>query len=611
MENMIPYANAVKWAFLAVTTSSNLQILGSCVTTALTVMAAIVQSPNFPFILLFILRYLRLIVHMISFWLYKTTLVPIDPTYFPEDCTVIIPTVDPENPDFIECLTSILANKPSGIIIVTVGAEKLRLTREITAALSPSICVTAIEQANKHAQVCHALSRVRTRIAVLVDDHVFWPSTNFLRTMLAPFEDSSIAAVATNKCVRRDQPGFTFAAFWNVIGALYLERYNFELAATTNIDGGVFVTSSRTSAYRTAILHDPEFIVRFTNEWFGPLNTDDDKFITRWVVKRGWKVRFQCCEDATIETMLGQVLRWVRTTWRSNSASLFTDRTVWHRQPWCMYAMYWTSFFNFALFYDAALVFTLTKSTFGNATSLKCLAACIFASKLIKPLPYFWHRRQDLVFLSGCILFGYYHSLVKLYAGLTFWNASWGGQNLDVVRGRTDDGRDNDSDSNDESHTFSNDGSFVDSDSASSCSSESDGNNSNRGLAPGKLPPRPHWNKPLSTIKTPWGTVRASNLLRVPANVLEGQVPLFAFGAKKNTTKPAKTVVEITTSNAKVSYLQDVKGKYKRYGYLSNVYKRSWVRGDDCLRLHDHGTGLGNGHCILEMSGDSSSYQAA
>jgi len=564
MENMIPYANAVKWAFMAVTTSSNLQILGSY----LTVMAAIVQSPNFPFILLFILRYLRLIVHMISFWLCKPTPVPIDPTYFPEDCTVIMPTVDPENPDFTECLTSILANKPSGIIIVTVGAEKLRLTREITAALSPSIRVTAIEQANKHAQVCHALSRVRTRITVLVDDHVFWPSTNFLRTMLAPFEDASIAAVATHKCVRRDQPGFTFAAFWNVIGALYLERHNFELAATTNIDGGVFVISGRTSAYRTAILHDPEFIVRFTG-MLSPLNADDDKFITRWVVKRGWKVQFQCCEDAPIETMLGeypkylsQVLRWVRTAWRSNSASLFTDRTVWHRQPWCVY---WTSFFNFALFYDAALVFTLTKSTFGNATALKCLAACIFASKLIKPFPYFWHRPQDLVFLSRCI---YYHSLVKLYAGLRFWNASWGGQNLDIVRGQTDDGNDNDSDSNDESHTLSNDVSLVDSDLASSCSSKSDG----RGLAPGKLPPRPPWNKPLSTIKTPWGTIRASNLLWVPANVLEGQVPQFAFGAKKNTTKPAKTVVEMTTSNAKVSYPRDVEGKYERRGYVSNVY---------------------------------------
>jgi hypothetical protein len=153
----------------------------------------------------------------------------------------------------------------------------------------------------------------------------------------------------------------------------YTWNDNFEIRATNGINNGVFVVSGRTSAHRSEILKDPEFITGFTNErfffgLFGPLNADDDNFITRWDVRHGWKVKIQYCPDAMIETTLGtypkflsQCLRWVRTTWRSNSATLFTDRTVWYTQPWCVYAVYWTSFVNFALFYDGALAYTLLK----------------------------------------------------------------------------------------------------------------------------------------------------------------------------------------------------------------------------------------------------------
>lgn len=287
---------------------------------------------------------------------------------------------------------------------------------------------------------------MKTPVTVLCDDHVFWPE-HFLSYILAPFENRHVGSVGTCKRVRRINQGFSFADYWNFIGALYLERHNFEIAATNNLDGGVFVLSGRTSAHRTEIIQTQSFIDSFTTEKFffeifGPLNADDDNFITRWVVNRGWRIAIQYSPGARIETTLGeypkflaQCLRWARTTWRSNCTSLFHDGTVWYTQPWCIYAVYLTSFLNFALFYDSALFYSLwlaldhsSNKPIGVKTAMIALATWIFCSKLVKPFPHFWRNPGDLIYLPGYIFFGYFHSLIKLYAMLTFYNTSWGGR---------------------------------------------------------------------------------------------------------------------------------------------------------------------------------------
>ncbi|KAH1509799.1 hypothetical protein KXX06_006999 [Aspergillus fumigatus] len=371
------------------------------------------------------------------------------------------------NRDFEECITSCLRNTPGAIIIVTVGDQLTKLTKDIIAPYkrifpNTEISVRTADEANKRRQVAHGLRYVKTKITVLLDDHVVWPTERFLPTILAPFEDPKVGIVGTNKRVRRTDTGFNIRSFWNMLGALYLERHNFEIRATNAIDNGVFVVSGRTSAHRSEILKDPKFIAEFTNErfffgLFGPLNADDDNFITRWDVRHGWKVKIQYCPDAMIETTLGtypkflsQCLRWVRTTWRSNSASLFTDRTVWYTQPWCVYAVYWTSFVNFALFYDGALAYTLLKSPLGTADNLKYLAAWIFCTKMVKLTPYFLREPQDLVMLPGYFAFAYFHSLIKLYAGLTFWETNWGGRNLSAVNTQTGGGPEGDDDDDDD-----------------------------------------------------------------------------------------------------------------------------------------------------------------
>lgn len=527
----------------------------------------IVQNQHLAFWFLFAFRYLRLVVHIISYlFLYKATPVPSRPSYHAADCTVILPTIDPCNQDFKECLYSILMNSPAAVLIVTVGRAnerfcKTEMEKIQLAYPSTHLLVLATEVANKRRQVCAAIPFVTTRFTILADDHVFWSSCNFIPTVLAPFEDPYVGCVGTNKVVRRDVSGFGFRSFFNFLGCVYLERHNFELTSTNAIDGGVFVVSGRTSIIRSNILQEHAFIDGFSNETFffgkfGPLNADDDNFITRWLVKRNWKIKFQNCEDATVETTLGtypkflaQCLRWVRTTWRSNSASLFTDRTVWYSQPWCVYAVYITSFFNFALFYDATLMYTLYYHTsFGNNLNAVCaMAAWIFASKMVKLVPHFLRHPADLIFIPGYIAFAYYHSLIKLYALFTFYVTAWGGRNLTAC-GTEVEGEP--APENVEVLMDTDPAQFwtpaqqlagdwsqhicfteeVGSSSSSTRSSAASSHDTDIGAASSAASASRwvHYSPPLPVssrvMETPWGVVRRNNLSFQPANVLESQM---------------------------------------------------------------------------------------
>ncbi|KAF9733848.1 polysaccharide synthase [Paraphaeosphaeria minitans] len=125
---------------------------------------------------------------------------------------------------------------------------------------------------------------------------------------------------------------------WEYLGACYIERRNFEITATSNIDGGMSCLSGRTAAFWTKILQNEPFITGYCNEmWRGKiLNPDDDNFITRWLVSRGWRIAIQSAEKAVVQTTLErnskflyQCLRWARSNWRSNFTSTICERHVW------------------------------------------------------------------------------------------------------------------------------------------------------------------------------------------------------------------------------------------------------------------------------------------
>ncbi|TKA59911.1 hypothetical protein B0A49_10489 [Cryomyces minteri] len=327
------------------------------------------------FVFLFLFRYVRLIVHIIAYFCYKPLPVPANPTVTEKDVTVIVPTVSPSGPDFEQCIRSVVGTNAAQVLVVIVGKAKLADARVFC---------------DQFPTICTAMPEVRTPITILCDDHVFWP-TYFLPDVLAPFEDSKVGAVGTVKCVIREHSGFSNRDFWNFIACLYLTRRNFDQRATSAIDNGVSTLSGRTAAFRTTILAAPDFMHEFCNEYFffgmiGPLNADDDKFTTRWLTNHGWLIKVQ-------------------------------DKKT--TQPWCVYAVYLTSMVNFALFYDAGLLFSLWMAVRdGDCAKMAmcCLGAWIFCSKLVKISFHFLRYPADLVYLPGYIAFAYFHSLIKLYA---------------------------------------------------------------------------------------------------------------------------------------------------------------------------------------------------
>lgn len=467
------------------------------------------------FLVVFTCRYARLFLSIYSFYRYKLATPVASPSVTNEDVTIIIPTVscsEVDNPDFEECITTCLINKPAELLVVTDNAEraveaeaviqgirkKLQTDMSILKHLGPKD-VSAVEIkvlssgiASKRRQVAFAVPYVTTSLILFVDDHVFLPP-KFIPSVIPAFEDGRVGLCGTNKEVRRQTPkartltGRYFEAFWNVMGAVYLARHNFEIRATNALDGGVFVVSGRAQVIRTQIVQDPEFLKGFLNERFlfgtlppnsntplarhvaryvfgveptesenaRGLDPDDDNFVTRWVVRTGWGVKIQYSEDTKIETTLGvypkfiqQCLRWSRTTIRSNPCSLLTDRVIWRRWPVTVWTTYIACLFNFALIWDPVMMHALTRTQLYMNSENKAWIACVFvgwiwATKLVKPLNYFISHPMDLLLfffpLPAGPLFSYFHSFLKAWSVLTFWDGTWSGRpNLQKDKERKD-----------------------------------------------------------------------------------------------------------------------------------------------------------------------------
>lgn len=393
---------------------------------------------------LWIHRYLRLIVHCISHWMYKSKPIPAKPSFTSKDVTVVIPTIHNVFEELRPSLGSILASDPAELILVTT-ADKVEKLGELAAFLKkehnfPSIRVLYTPIANKRLQVCEALPKVKTEIIIMADDDVTWPK-KMMPWILAPFEDPKIGGVGTCQRVRRVRTGPWSTRIYNWLGAAYIERRNFEISATHNIDGGTSCMSGRTGAYRAEILQNHEFLDGFQNEHWGKyiLNADDDNFVTRWLVNHQWKTWIQYNPECELETTLEnglkflyQCSRWSRSNWRSNWTSLVTERYVLTQQPWCTYALHIATFTSLAFLFDPLIVYAgwrATQEWDPVSRNYAFWAQVVFLfgfTKVVKLVGLFLKNPSDLMFLPASILFGYFHGLIKLYALCTLRMTSWG-----------------------------------------------------------------------------------------------------------------------------------------------------------------------------------------
>ncbi|KAI0127058.1 polysaccharide synthase [Xylariales sp. AK1849] len=389
---------------------------------------------------LWIHRYLRLIVHVCSHWLYKSYPIPSKPKYTYDDVTVVIPTIHNVFEELRPSLESILACLPRELILITT-VDKVAALRKLAETLSsPNIRVLCTPIANKRLQVCEALPHVTTPITIMADDDVTWPST-LMPWILAPFENPKIGGVGTCQRVRRDPNGSIRDQFWNWLGTAYIERRNFEISATHNIDGGTSCMSGRTGAYRSEILQSADFLHGFKTERWQKytLNADDDNFVTRWLVSHQWKTWIQYEAECEIETTLEygmmflyQCSRWARSNLRSNWTSFVKERYVLRQQLWCSYALHFATFTSLAWLFDPLIILSLhwgSASWDPKTRHYALLAELVWMfgfTKVIKLVGLFRRNPRDIMWLPVSILFGYFHGFIKLYALFTMNMTSWG-----------------------------------------------------------------------------------------------------------------------------------------------------------------------------------------
>lgn len=279
-------------------------------------------------------RYTRLIVNIIASWTFRPIRPAVPPSFTSKDVTVVVATLG-TNEDFSRCIGSINACSPKAIVVVTPGKNVARIKNACNDLGLSDVTVLGSKKANKRLQMIQGLKSSATAITAFSDDDVFWRPT-FLTYILAAFEDPDVGGAG----------GFTSPSrprnpnVWEFLGAAYLERWNFEISATSHMDGGVACLSGRTSVVRTKIVQDAAFLDEFANEKFigciSLVAADDDNCITRWMVNHDWKIKIQCAKEAELTTtleddssFLGQCVRWSRTTWRSNFTSMFLDRKIW------------------------------------------------------------------------------------------------------------------------------------------------------------------------------------------------------------------------------------------------------------------------------------------
>lgn len=396
----------------------------------------------FAFTVLALFKAVKIIVHVFSYnYLAKPTETPITPNLTPRHVTVIVETTgDDFGKDFKQSIQSILNNYPGEIVVCVNGSrEKLARALGVVKTLNPAapnLRVTGMQYPNRRKDLITMFNKVGTPITCLTNDQVFWPS-GFLRSSLAEFEDPIVGLVGTAKRVIRDRSGGIISSFRNYLASIYLERQNFENTASYHIDGGVSVISDTTALFLTKIIQRFEFRNTFMNEtwaWgtIGPLAADADNFITRFFINHGFKTVFRNEKHAVVTTTFGLqdgsnkfsdlLVRWARAGWRSNSTSLFADHTCWRATPWTTYAFFISSFFNLALIYDPLLAYTLYLAT--GREYLGIFFLLLLLSKLIKPFPHIRRNPRDIFFLPWGIVFGYYHSFIKIKALLTLYNVA-------------------------------------------------------------------------------------------------------------------------------------------------------------------------------------------
>lgn len=383
-------------------------------------------------------RWFWYIIKLISYFLYRPIVPKPNAKYLSNrDVTILVPTID-SGEEIKRAIKSWMENNPFEIIFITTSVAQVAL-ESLAREFDPEcklIRVLTINKPNKRNQLVKGINHTKTEITVLCDDDAIWPPT-MLDYILAPFENDRMGGVGTSQSVL---PVGKYMTIWEIFSAFRISMRNIEITASTRIDGGVCCLSGRTAGYRTSILRDPDFQWKFTHEYWNNKyhqHSGDDKFLTRWLHSHNWKTYIQACKEAELSStfkdnwrFLLQILRWTRNTWRSDIRSLIFERHVWFRHPFVAFCMI-DKFFNpLTLLAGPATVSYLISKSSGEEITMWLMVVSylgwLFITRLVKYMPHFIKRPQDIFIIPFWLMFSIAFALMKIYCLFTLHVTDWG-----------------------------------------------------------------------------------------------------------------------------------------------------------------------------------------
>lgn len=178
--------------------------------------------------------------------------------------------------------------------------------------------------------MAEGFKRARGEIIVQLDsDSYIVPET--FRQLIKPFQNPQIGAV----CAHADPENADENIMTRMQAAYYFMSFRI-LKAAESTYGVVFCCSGCSSAYRRSIVM-PIMDIWLNEKFFGlPVTWGDDRGLTNWVIKKGYKTiytdeaRATTIVPTTLRQFIKQQIRW-KKGWFVNST--FVSKFIWYKEP--------------------------------------------------------------------------------------------------------------------------------------------------------------------------------------------------------------------------------------------------------------------------------------
>jgi glycosyltransferase involved in cell wall biosynthesis len=357
--------------------------------------------------------------------------------YTKDDITAIIPVYQPP-PSFMKTIESLVSNGVP-IILVVADITCLEKVTDMTKHL-PQVVIIPETAPGKRSAMATGLRHVTSRLTFFVDDDIQWCDTACEYLLNAFNHDEKIKGVGCAHTARKEG----WCDVQMIMADMRLSIRTLELLATSVADRGASCISGRTACYVTDFLQEDQFYEEFLNEQFLGLRvvSGDDKFLTRYVMKKGGKIWHQAGSKCVLSTsfergpkFFKQLLRWSRNTWRSDITCLFIERKVWFNNPFTAIVMFDKMVTPFFLIYGLFYI-PIQAIVTKQLTLFVGWLVWLIVSRSLRIIYYLVFNPWHVIFIPFFIMFQYVQAVVRIWALLTLYERGWGTRDI-TFKGNT------------------------------------------------------------------------------------------------------------------------------------------------------------------------------